>query len=127
MKWLIIVIALAAVGAIGFTQLEYIRCDGKFVRPGATKSEVLEHCGEPIDRETSERDRVPLGGPRVIHQGQFAVPDTPEESTQILALTEHWTYEMGDRNFILTFTGESQKDTFDVEEPILLLKKIEKL
>ncbi len=127
MRWLIILIALAAVGAIGFTQLEYIRCDGKFVRPGATRSEVLDQCGEPIDRETSERARVPLGGPRVIYEGQFIMHDAPEESTQILALTEHWTYEMGDSNFILTFTGEGQKDTFDVEEPVLLLKKIKKL
>ena len=127
MRWVIIIIALAAAGAIGFTQLEYIRCDGKFVRPGATKSEVLEYCGEPINRESSERDRVPLGGPRVIHQGQFAVPDTPEESTQVITLAEHWTYLLGDKHFILTFTGERQEDTFDWEEPILLLKKIEKL
>jgi hypothetical protein len=70
MRLLLIVIAVGAVGVIGITQMEYIRCGGEFVRPG--------------------------------------------------------TYEIGDRHFILTFTGESRKDNFD-EEPILQLKKIEKL
>jgi len=127
MRWVIIIIALAAVGAIGFTQLEYVRCDGKFVRPGATMSDVLEYCGEPINRDMSERGRVPLGGPRSIHQGQFVVPDTSEEHPQVITMAEQWTYEIGDKNYILTFTGERQKDTFEAEEPTLILKKIEKL
>ena len=127
MRWVIIIVALAAVGAIGFTQLKYVRCDGKFVRPGATMSEVLEYCGEPINRQSSERDRVPLGDRRSVHQGQFVVPDTPEDPIQVTTMAEQWTYELGDKHFILTFTGERQKDTFDAEEPTLLLKKIDKL
>ena len=127
MRWLIIIIALGAVGVIGFTQLEYIRCDGKFLRPGATKSEVLERCGEPINRESSKRERVPLGGPRVNFEGQYIMRDAPEKSSHVMTFTEHWTYEMGDRNFILTFTGESRKDNLDEEEPVLHLKEIEKL
>jgi hypothetical protein len=127
MRWLIIIIALGAVGVIGFTQLEYVRCDGKFVRPGATKSEVLERCGEPINRETSERVRVPLGGQRVIYEGQYIMRDEPEESSQVMTFSENWTYNIGDKIFILTFTGESEKDNLDEEEPTLHLKKIEKL
>ena len=127
MRWVIIIIALAAVGAIGFSQLEYVRCDGKFVRPGATMSEVLEYCGEPINRQSSERDRVALGGPRSIHQGQFVVPDTSEKPTQVITMSEQWTYELGDKHYILTFTGERQKDTFDTEEPTLRLKEIDRL
>jgi hypothetical protein len=126
MRWLLIIIALGAVGVIGFTQLEYVRCDGKFVRPGATKSEVLERCGEPINRETSERQRVPLGGQRVNYEGQYIMRDEPEESSQVMTFAERWTYQMGDKNFILTFTGESEKDNLE-DEPILQLKKIEKL
>ncbi|MCK5342692.1 MAG: DUF2845 domain-containing protein [Candidatus Heimdallarchaeota archaeon] len=127
MRWLIIIIALGAVGVIGFTQMEYVRCDGKFVRPGATKAEVLERCGEPINRETSERERVPLGGQRVIYEGQYIMRDEPEESTQVMTFSENWTYNISDKIFILTFTGESQKDNLDEEEPTLHLKKIEKL
>jgi hypothetical protein len=43
-----------------------------------------------------------------------------------MIFAERWTYQMGDKNFILTFTGESQKDNLD-EEPTLHLKEIEKL
>jgi hypothetical protein len=126
MKWLVIIIALGTVGVIGFTQMEYVRCDGKFVRPGATMSEVLERCGEPINRDSSHRERVPLGGPRVNYEGQYVLREAPEQSIQVMTFSENWTYEIGNKHFILTFTGESQKDNLD-EEPTLHLKKIEKL
>ena len=126
MRWLIIVIAVGTVGVIGFTQMEYIRCDGEFVRPGADVSEVLELCGEPINRASSQRNRVPLGGPRANYEGQYILREAPEESSQVMTFSENWTYEIGERHFILTFTGESHKDNLD-EEPILQLKKIEKL
>ena len=126
MKWVIIIIAVAALGYIGFTKMEYIRCSGKFVRPGASVSEVLELCGEPLNREMSASDRVPLGGPRVNYEGQFVMREAPEESSQVTKVTERWVYNIGDRNVILTFTGEDQKDTLDEEEPVLSLKKIEK-
>jgi hypothetical protein len=126
MRLLLIVIAVGAVGVIGITQMEYIRCGGEFVRPGATMSEVIERCGEPINRASSQRERVPLGGPRANYEGQYVLREAPEESSQVMTFSENWTYEIGDRHFILTFTGESRKDNFD-EEPILQLKKIEKL
>jgi hypothetical protein len=126
MRWLIIIIALGAIGVIGFTQMEYVRCDGKFVRPGATKSEVLERCGEPINRETHERERVSLGGPRSNYEGQYILREAPEESSRTMMISENWTYEIGNRHFILTFTAESKKDNLD-EDPELLLKNIEKL
>jgi len=126
MKWVVIIIGVAVLGYIGFTKMEYIRCGGKFVRPGATVSEVLELCGEPRNRETSESDRIPLGGPRVNYEGQFVMREAPEESSQVTKITERWVYNRDDRNVILTFTGEGSQDTFDEEEPALSLKKIEK-
>jgi hypothetical protein len=126
MKWFIILIAVAILGYIGFTKMEYIRCSGKFVRPGASVSEVLELCGEPLNRETSVTDRVPLGGPRVNYEGQYVMREAPEESRQVTKMTERWVYSIGDKNAILTFTGEGRKDTLDEEDPVLSLKKIEK-
>ena len=126
MKWFIILIAVAILGYIGFTKMEYIRCSGKFVRPGASVSEVLELCGEPLNRETSASDRVPLGGPRVNYEGQFVMREAPEESSQVTNMTERWVYNIGDKNVILTFTGEGRKDSLDEEDPGLSLKKIEK-
>jgi hypothetical protein len=52
--------------------------------------------------------------------------EAPEQSIQVMTFSENWTYEIGNKHFILTFTGESQKDNLD-EEPTLHLKKIEKL
>ena len=126
MRWLLIVIALGAVGAIAITQMEYVRCDRSFVRPGASQAEVLERCGEPVNRESTQRDRVPLGGPRVNFEGQYVLREEPEETIQVMTYTENWTYNIGDNIFILTFVGESEKDDLD-DEPELLLKKIEKL
>ena len=126
MKWFIILIAVAILGYIGFTKMEYIRCSGKFVRPGASVSEVLELCGEPLNRETSVTDRVPLGGPRVNYEGQYVMREAPEESRQVAKMTERWVYSIGDKNAILTFMGEGRKDTLDEEDPVLSLKKIEK-
>ena len=126
MKWVVIIIVVVALGYIGFTKMEYIRCSGKFVRPGATVSEVLELCGEPGNREISESARIPLGGPRVNYEGQFVMREAPEGSSQVTKVTERWVYNIDDRNVILTFTGEDQKDTLDEEEPVLSLKKIEK-
>jgi hypothetical protein len=126
MKWFIILIAVAILGYIGFTKMEYIRCSGKFVRPGASVSEVLELCGEPLNRETSVTDRVPLGGPRVNYEGQYVMREAPEESRQVTKMTERWVYSIGDKNAILTFTGEGRKDTLDEEDTVLSLKKIEK-
>ena len=126
MRWLLVVIAIGAVGAIALTQMEYVRCDGNFVRHGASQAEVLESCGEPVNRESTQRERVPLGGPMANIEGQYVLRDEPEETIQVMTYSENWTYNIGDNIFILTFTGESEKGDMD-EEPELLLKKIKKL
>lgn len=126
MKWVIIIIGVVALAYIGFTKMEYIRCSGKFVRPGATVSEVLQLCGEPRSRETSESDRIALGGPRVNYEGQFVMREAPEESSQVIKMTERWVYNIDDKNVVLTFTGEDRKGSLDEDESVLSLKKIEK-
>lgn len=126
MRWIIIVIALGTVLAVGLTQMEYMRCDGKFVLKGASQDEVLERCGDPVHRESDQKERVALGGPRINFEGQYVLREEPEETVQVMTFSETWTYNIGEKVYILTFTGEREGDNME-DEPELLLKKIRKL
>ncbi len=84
----ILALALTLSGSAAADSLG-ISCDGDLIGKGASKAEVLLHCGEPLIREE-------VGDIR---------QDTPEGRSKLRV--EEWTYDVGEGSFlrILTFHG----------------------
>lgn len=72
----------------------WIRCDSRIVRVGASRSEVIEQCGEPADR-TERREFRTLE----ISQTTSADPKQPQtvvkQSRTLEIIFEKWRYDFG--------------------------------
>ncbi|NOK21443.1 DUF2845 domain-containing protein [Corallococcus carmarthensis] len=65
-----------------------LRCDNKLVSEGASKTDALAKCGEPVSKESKTE---------YVSRKVKAKTPTEEDSTEVTASTtvEEWTYNFG--------------------------------
>jgi hypothetical protein len=100
-------LSFAVGSAFALDAIDSMRCGSKLVMIGDTKVEVASKCGEPTLREKVTRSTTAKkSGKKSGQKSSGKSSGGGSKSEERSRVDEQWSYDLGPRDFIYTFTFE---------------------